>query len=95
MAGHGPLICIAPNSPWAVDRWARDLDPQKKMRFLSDGNLDFARTFGLTTLARDFFLGACSKRYLMTLTDGIVERLKVEANVTDITCTSTDDILLD
>lgn len=94
-AGYSLLVCIAPNSPWAVDHWARELDPENKIRFLADGNLDFVRAFNLMTRAEDLFLGDCSKRYLMTLDNAIVERIKVEARVTDITCTSTDTLLVD
>lgn len=94
-AGFSQLLCVAPNSPWTVQRWARDIDPQGKIRFLSDGNLSFARKFGLATYAEDLFLGECSKRFLMTINDGVIERLRVERLVTDITCTSTNSALLD
>jgi peroxiredoxin len=94
-AGFSQLLCVAPNAPWTVQRWAREIDPLGKIRFLSDGNLSFVRKFGLNTVAEDLFLGECSKRYLMTVNDGIIERLRVERLVTDITCTSTNSALLE
>jgi peroxiredoxin len=94
-AGFSQLICVAPNSPWAVQRWARDIDPDGKIRFLSDGNLCLARKFGLVTRVEDLFLGECSKRFLMTVNDGVIERLRVERLVTDVTCTSTNAALLE
>lgn len=93
--GYNALICIAPDAPWAVQRWAKDVDPQGAIRFLSDGNLEFARKFGLTTRIEDLFLGECSKRYLMTVNEGAIERIRVERRVTDITCTSTALMLSD
>jgi len=94
-AGFSQLLCVAPNAPWTVQRWAKEIDPEGKIRFLSDGNLSFVRKFGLTTRVDDLFLGECSKRYLMTVNDGVIERLRVERLVTDITCTSTNSALLD
>lgn len=93
--GYDRLVCVVPNDPWTVHRWAGELDPGGCIRFLSDGNLAFVRALGLSTHVEAVFLGECSKRYLMTVADGVIERLKVEREVTDLSCTLTSTLLVD
>lgn len=93
--GYNRLVCITPNDPWTVRRWAEDVDPSGCIRFLSDGNLAFVRALGLATWAEEAFLGECSKRYLMTVSDGAIERLKVEREVSDLSCTLTSTLLIE
>lgn len=94
-SGFSHLICIAPNDPFVLQAWARQLDPGKKLEFLSDGNLDFARALNLQTQSRALFMGYCSERYLMIVEDGIIVRLRVEEDIISYTCTRTDDALDD
>src|SRR5262245_32712742 len=47
--GYGRVICIVSSDPYSTAAWARDLDPQHKMLFLSDGNLEFSRAVGLVS----------------------------------------------
>jgi 2-Cys peroxiredoxin 5 len=93
-AGYSTLVCIAPESPWVVHHWARQVDPEGKIRFLSDGNLAMARLFGLLTSVEDVFLGECSMRYLMSINAGVVERLRVERQIGDM-CRTSARLLLD
>src|SRR5262245_13801622 len=48
-AGFTDLFCIATSDPFSVDAWSKQVDPGRELRFISDGNLDFARACGLLT----------------------------------------------
>jgi 2-Cys peroxiredoxin 5 len=92
--GFDLLLCIAPNDPFVLRKWAGDLDPGNKLMFLSDGNLDWTKALGLTSLERDLCLGQRSQRYLMNVDNGIIQRLKVEPGVLDFSCTGVRDAVL-
>lgn len=77
-SGFSELICIVPNDPFVVKAWADMLDPQRKLTFLSDGNLDFATALGMTSHDRQLFGGKRCERYLMTVEDGVIVRLRSE-----------------
>src|SRR5262245_13856743 len=61
-SGVDALYCIAPNDPFTVSAWAREVDPGGVVRFLSDGNLEFTRQLGVNIFYRDMFLGERSRR---------------------------------
>jgi peroxiredoxin len=86
-SGFDEVICIAPNSPWVMREWAERTDPEGRLTFLSDGNLELANAAGLTTTAPQFFLGRCSKRFTMVLRNAIVGRLAIEARLDAFGCT--------
>lgn len=94
-AGFGEIACIVTSDPFALEAWAREVDPQRKVRFLSDGNRTFTRALGLVTHEPRHFLGECSKRYLMTLRDGTIESLRVEDTIMDLTCSDPDELVLE
>jgi glutaredoxin/glutathione-dependent peroxiredoxin len=60
--------------------WAREneLDGEKDIVMLADGNADFTRALGLTLDAKGFGMGERSQRYSMLVKDGVVEQLNVE-----------------
>ena len=86
--------CIAPNDPWVLDRWARDVDPQRKVRFLSDGNLEFTRRLGLAARHEDQHMGDRSHRYSMIVRDAVIEKLAVETSILDYACARSDALVL-
>lgn len=94
-AGFAEIACVVTSDPFALEAWAKSVDPQRKVRFLSDGNRTFTRALGLVTHEPRYFLGECSKRYLMTLRDGAIESLRVEETIADVSCTSVDDLVLE
>lgn len=94
-AGFSEVACVVTSNPFALDAWAKIVDPQRKVRFLSDGNRIFTRTLGLTTHEPKHFIGECSMRYLMTLRDGVIESVRVEENILDVTCSNPDDLVLE
>ena len=40
-------------------------------------------------------MGECSKRYLLTVRDGAMETVRVEAIILDLSCTNPDELVLD
>lgn len=92
-AGYSHLVCIAPNDPFVLDAWARQVDPMSKIEFYSDGNLEFTRALGLLEQVSHLHLGWRSCRYLMVTADGIIQRLRVEKDVLDYHCTRPGDLL--
>src|SRR5579872_6727245 len=80
-AGYSHLICIAPNDPFVLDAWARQVDPSSRIDFYSDGNLEFTRALSLLEQVSHLYLGWRSSRYLMVTSDGVIQRLRVEKDV--------------
>src|SRR4051794_70069 len=37
-SGYQQLLCIAPNDPFVISAWSLVIDPERKLRFLADGN---------------------------------------------------------
>jgi peroxiredoxin len=74
-SGYNQLVCIAPNDPFVLKAWSRLLDPEKKLEFLSDGNLDFARALQLKVENCELFLGWRSERYLIMVENGSITRV--------------------
>src|ERR1700733_6266161 len=55
-SGIDHLYCIAPNDPFVLAAWAWQVDPDKTIEFLSDGNLEFAGALNLTARNQELFL---------------------------------------
>lgn len=92
-SGYDLIACVAPDNPWALAAWAEQIDPQRRLTFLSDGNLALARALGATTVDYKLFLGETSARYMLITEYGVVQRFTVEAYATELTCTRADDAL--
>ncbi|HKR87199.1 MAG TPA: peroxiredoxin [Phenylobacterium sp.] len=87
-SGFDGLVCIAPNDPWTLAAWSRRIDPEGRLRFLSDGNLEFGRSAGLLARAPELFMGVCLQRFLLIAQNGMVERIHVEPEINDVSCTA-------
>ena len=74
--------------------WGDTLDPTCQLRFLSDGNLDFARQSGLIESHPDYFLGDRLKRFVMITQDAVVEHLGVENTILTVSCSRADDVFM-
>jgi len=92
-AGVEALFCIVTSDPFALAAWARIVDPHGKIRFLSDGNLQFTRALGLTSREDSLFLGERSMRYALTVRDGVIQSATVECSVLDFSCTAVENVL--
>ncbi len=93
-AGFQQLLVIAASDPFALAAWSSAIDPEGRLRFLSDGNLELTRKLGLTSREPALFLGERSCRYTMVVQDAVVERLSVETSILDVTCTRADVVEL-
>jgi len=93
MQGCRQLVCIAPNDPYVLEAWAQHVDPDRRIRFLSDGNLEFTRTLALDRLNPRLFMGERSERYLMVIENGTIVRLRIEPNILTFSCTGADEAL--
>lgn len=82
LSGFTRVYCVAASDPFSVAHWAETIDPQGKITFLSDGNLNFAKAIELDCGAEELFMGRRSQRYLMNVRDGKVTRLRVEPHHT-------------
>jgi peroxiredoxin len=94
-AGFDQLICIAPNDPFALDAWRREVDPDSRILFVSDGNLEFCDALGLTMTGAELFLGRRSQRYMLIVHDRVVQRVRVEQSILSYSCTRAREALLD
>lgn len=91
--GFDQLVCIAPNDPFVLKRWAQEMAPNGEVQFYSDGNLDFFRALSMTTKLEDLFLGERCKRFMMIVENGRVAHFRVEKDVTHFTCTGATEAL--
>jgi peroxiredoxin len=76
-----------------LDVFARKLDPNNKIEFLSDGNLDFASALSLRAKNQKLFVGWRSERYLLIIENGLIAKLRVEPNILTYSCTRAIDAL--
>lgn len=90
-SGFETILCVVANDPFAVDAWAKQVDPEGKIRFVSDGNLDLATELGVKMRDTELFLGTRAQRYLMLTLDGIIQRFTVEKSILAVTCTRARD----
>ena len=92
-SGFTRTLCIGPNDPWTMSAWAREVDPDGKLEFLSDGNLELSRAMGLTVREPEMFLGERSRRYLMVVNNSVIERLNIEPRPLGLTCTRASNLI--
>lgn len=93
-SGYDQVICIGANDPWTMQAWGDTLDPDGRVRFLSDGNLEFARKTGLIESHPDYFLGDRLKRFVMTTQDAVVEHIGIETTILTLSCSRVDDVFM-
>lgn len=92
-AGVDLVAILCPNDPFVVQAFAELYPERRGVRFLADGNLEFAYRAGLAFEATADFLGRRGKRFLIVLRNGIVQRLSVEDDPTKVTCTAAQTVL--
>ncbi|MBM0207522.1 hypothetical protein JNW90_34495 [Micromonospora sp. STR1s_5] len=70
---------MVPNDPWTVRAWSSSIDPEHRLIFLADGNLELARWLGATFLTEPSLqFGARSRGYLAMVDAGRIERLTLD-----------------
>lgn len=95
MQGYTMLACIVASDPFVTAAWAKIVDPEGKIRFFSDGNLDFARSLNLVVDERELFLGKRSERYMLAVRDGVITASRIEQHITDYICTKPEEFVVD
>ena len=90
--GFDLIVCVAPNDPWTLKLWADEVDPDGRVTFLADGNLELSRKLRVNFDGAYMHLGERSRRYLMLTRDGLIERLTAEPSPTTLTCTRVEDV---
>lgn len=76
--GVEEIAVVSVNDHHVMGAWAKASGGEGKIRFLADGNGDFAKALGLETDLSGGGLGLRSKRYSMLLRDGVVIQLNIE-----------------
>lgn len=92
-AGYDKLVCVAPNDPFVIAEWVRTVDPDHRLIFLSDGNLDFARALRLQKAQRPLHLGLRSERYMLIVESLVITRIRVEPDILTFSSTGADEAL--
>jgi 2-Cys peroxiredoxin 5 len=94
-SGFDMIACVCSNDPWVLAAWAQMIDPERRIRFLSDGNLELGSRCGLVGEEVGLFLGMRLKRFSMTIAHGRIERISVEHSVLSVTCSSAEACMKD
>ena len=92
-AGFDIVGCIASNYPFVLHHWSREIDPENRIMFLSDGNLDFASSLGLLQSETSLFLGTRSERYSLSIQNNEIIRRRVETSIFDVKCSGVANAL--
>jgi peroxiredoxin len=71
-------MCISVADPFALNAWAREVDPGGEINMLTDNNAMFAEKAGLTVDLSHMGLGIRSTRYAMLIDDKVVCMLTIE-----------------
>jgi glutaredoxin/glutathione-dependent peroxiredoxin len=76
--GVTTIACTSVNDVFVMDAWSKASGAKETIKFLADGNGDFAKAVGLEMDGAPIGFGIRSKRYAMLLEDGIVKALHIE-----------------
>jgi peroxiredoxin/glutaredoxin len=76
-SGVDDIVCISVNDAFVMNEWAKD-QRAEHVRFLPDGNGDFARGMGLLVDKRSLGFGPRSWRYSMLVDDGVIQKMFIE-----------------
>lgn len=75
--GADAVLCISVNDAFVMDAWAKDQNADN-VRFISDGNGDFAAGMGMLVDKSDIGFGKRSWRYSMLVKDGVIDKMFIE-----------------
>jgi len=76
--GVDEVAVVSVNDMWVMNEWAKASGARGKIRFLSDGNLEFTNAVGMEANMSAPGFGMRSKRYSMIVEDGMVTALNIE-----------------
>jgi peroxiredoxin len=75
--------------------WSKASGAEGEIKFLADGNGDFAKAIGLDMDGTAVGFGVRSKRYAMLLEDGVVKALHIEEKPSSAQESSAERLLAD
>lgn len=91
--GVDTVACVSVNDVFVMNAWADSTGAADKIKFLADGNADFAKAAGLELDASGFGMGTRLQRFAMVVNDGTVEVLNVEPQAGKAEVSSASELL--
>jgi len=91
--GVDEIVCLAVNDPFVMKAWGEAVDPEGRVTMLPDWNAELTVALGLEMDGSGAGLGQRSKRFAMTVEDGVVKSLEVEENAGEMTTTGAETCL--
>ncbi len=76
--GFDAVACTSTNDVFVLSQWGKDCGADGKIEMLADGSAEFAKKIGLEFDLSARGLGIRSKRYSMSVENGVVKLLNVE-----------------
>jgi len=76
--GFDAVACTSTNDVFVLSQWSKDCGAEGKIEMLADGSADFVKKLGLDFDLSARGLGIRSKRYSMSVDNGVVKLLNVE-----------------
>ncbi len=70
--------CVSANDGYVMAAWGRDQKAIGKIRFLGDGNTEFARKLGLDVDLSGGGMGTRIRRFSMLVDNGVVKSINIE-----------------
>jgi peroxiredoxin len=90
--GFDAVCCTAVNDVFVLDAWANATGATGKVNMLADGGADFAKKIGLDMDLTARGLGIRSKRYAMSVEDGVVKVLNIEDQPGQVSASSAETL---
>ncbi len=90
--GYDTIACTSVNDVFVMTEWAKATGATGKIVMLADGAADFAKKLGLEMDLTARGLGMRSKRYAMSVDNGVVKVLNIEEAPGAVTTSSAETL---
>jgi glutaredoxin/glutathione-dependent peroxiredoxin len=77
--GVDTIACLAVNDAFVMKAWGKSQSADDKVVMIADGNADYTKALGLEMDATGFGMGIRGQRFALTVNDGVVTHVNVEA----------------
>jgi peroxiredoxin len=91
--GTAEIACISVNDPFVMSAWGEQHGAAGKVLMLSDPDAELTRSIGLLIDLTAFGCGERSKRYSMTVDNGVVTSVNVEKSIFDHEASAASSLL--
>jgi glutaredoxin/glutathione-dependent peroxiredoxin len=91
--GTAEIACISVNDPFVMSAWGEQHGATGKVLMLSDPDAELTRSIGLSIDLTSVGCGERSKRYSMTVDDGVVTSVNVESSIFDHEASAASSLL--